>query len=174
MYSNKNKFDYFFILKSQKEADFSKEKNQINKNGSSNKFEFKINDELFKNKRSSKSNLNSKDINKETTIDSFETSYRHINNNKKSNLNLSQSLQTGTLNTIEEKYYKYKNFENPFTIPDIPISPTKARRSKIINKINKERMSFQSKSVDKAIYNKKILTKSNSHLTKNLFVDDSV
>ena len=92
MYSNKNKFDYFFILKSQKEADFSKERNQIKKTESLNKFEFKINDELFKNKRSSKSNLNSKDINKETTIDSFETSYRHINNNKKSNLNLSQSL----------------------------------------------------------------------------------
>ena len=87
---------------------------------------------------------------------------------------MSQSLQIGTLNTIEEKYDKYKNLENPFTIPDIPISPTRARRSRIIHKINKVRMGYQSKSVDSTVYNKKIQSKRNSHLNKNLFVDDPV
>ena len=60
------------------------------------------------NKRSSKPN-NNKDTLKDTTIDSMETSYKALNINKK--LNLSQSIQIGTLNTIEEKYDKYKNLE---------------------------------------------------------------
>lgn len=109
---------------------------------------------------------------KETTIDTIET-YRGINNSKK--LNLSQSIQTGTLNTIDEKYDKYQNLENPFTIPDIPISPTKERRRKIIHRINTERMKNQSKSVDNTSlnHNKIKFKKRNSHLVNNLFRDDS-
>ena len=101
----------------------------------------------------------------------METSYKALNINKK--LNLSQSIQIGTLNTINEKYDKYKNLENPFTTPDIPISPTKERRIRIIHRINKQRMTHQSKSVDSSIHSKNILKKRNSHLINNLFVDDS-
>ena len=108
---------------------------------------------------------------KDTTIDSIENSYKAINNNKK--LNLSESIQIGTLNTIDEKYDKYKNLENPFTTPDIPISPTKERRTRIIHRINKERMTHQSKSVDNSTHNKNIFKKRNSHLINNIFVDDS-
>jgi len=71
--------------------------------------------------------------------------------------------------TIEEKYYKYKNFENPFTIPEIPKNPAKERRCRIINKINKERMSNHSKSVDNTIYKNKLHIKNHSHLENNLF-----
>ena len=137
---------------------------------SKKKFELNNNDEFLKKKINSKKNYN-KDTFKETTIDSFDTSYKGINNNKR--LNLSQTIQIGTLNTIDEKYDKYKNLENPFTIPDIPISPSKERRSKIIHRINQERMTYQSKSVDNAFYNKKKFKKRNSHLSGNLFDDNS-
>ena len=104
-------------------------------------------------------------------MDSIETSYKATNNNKK--LNLSQSIQTGTLNSIQDKYDKYKNLENPFTVPDTPINPTEERRTRIIHRINKERMSYQSKSVDNVVRNKKIYKKRSSHLTNDLFDDDS-
>ena len=129
----------------------------------------KNNDSIIRNKRNSKINHN-KDTLKDTTIDSNETSYKVINNNKK--LNLSQSLQTGALNSIDEKYDKYKNLENPFTIPDIPINPSKERRTRIFHKINKERMTYQSKSVDNSLYDIKMLKRRNSHLKNDLFVDE--
>ena len=77
------------------------------------------------------------------------------------------------MNTIDEKYNKYQNLENPFTTPDIPISPSKERRTRIIHRINKERMTHPSKSVDSTIYDKNVLKKTNNNLINNLFVDDS-
>ena len=71
---------------------------------------------------------------------------------------------TNNMCTIEEKYYKYKNLENPFTIPEIPKNAAKERRTRIINKINKERMSLQSKSVDNVICKNKLRQKRNSYL----------
>ena len=77
------------------------------------------------------------------------------------------------MNTIDEKYNKYQNLENPFTTPDIPISPSKERRTRIIHRINKERMSHQFKSVDNSVYNKNILKNRNNNMINNIFVDDS-
>ena len=77
------------------------------------------------------------------------------------------------MNTIDEKYNKYQNLENPFTTPDIPISPAKERRTRIIHRINKERMSHQSKSVDNSVYNKNIPKNRNNNMINNIFVDDS-
>ena len=87
------------------------------------------------NQRNTKSNQNYNAF-KDTSIDSMNNSYI-INNH---------------LGTIEEKYYKYKNLENPFTIPDMPKNAAKERRTRIINRINKERMNYHSKSVDNTIY----------------------
>ena len=95
-------------------------------------------DSSVNNKKVKKEN-NNFNILKDTTIDTMNNSCNLLNN----------------LCTIEEKYYKYKNFENPFTIPEIPKNPAKERRCRIINKINKERMSNHSKSVDNATYKNK-------------------
>ena len=74
--------------------------------------------------------------------------------------------------TIEEKYNKYKNLENPFSIPDIPRNAAKERRTRIIHRINKERMNYQSKSVDNDIYKNNLKQKRNNYLENNLFEDD--
>ena len=109
-------------------------------------------DSSLNNKKVKKEN-NNFNILKDTTIDTMNNSCNLLNN----------------LCTIEEKYYKYKNFENPFTIPEIPKNTAKERRCRIINKINKERMSNHSKSVDNAIYKNKLHIKNHSHLENNLF-----
>ena len=62
--------------------------------------------------------------------------------------------------------------ENPFTIPEIPKNAAKERRTRIINRINKERMNYHSKSVDNAIYKNKLREKRNSYLENNLFGDN--
>ena len=79
---------------------------------------------------------------------------------------------TNNMCTIEEKYYKYKNLENPFTIPEIPKNAAKERRTRIINKINKERMSLQSKSVDNVICKNKLHQKRNGYL-ENIFIEEN-
>ena len=61
--------------------------------------------------------------------------------------------------------------ENPFTIPEIPKNAAKERRTRIINRINKERMNYHSKSVDNTIYKNKLREKRNSYLENNLFGD---
>ena len=123
----------------------------------------------MKNRRNSNSNNNKETI-KDTTLDSLEYSFKKVNNNK--TLNLSESQQIGTIISIEEKYDKYKNLENPFTIPDIPKNPAKERRTKIINRINQERLAYQSKSVDNRKFRNKFLVKRNSHLSNDLFADN--
>ena len=123
----------------------------------------------MKNRRNSNSNNNKETI-KDTTLDSLEYSFKKVNNNK--TLNLSESQQIGTIYSIEEKYDKYKNLENPFTIPDIPKNPAKERRTKIINRINQERLAYQSKSVDNRKFRNKFLEKRNSHLSNDLFADN--
>ena len=123
----------------------------------------------MKNRRNSNSNNNKETI-KDTTLDSLEYSFKKMNNNK--TLNLSESQQIGTIYSIEEKYDKYKNLENPFTIPDIPKNPAKERRTKIINRINQERLAYQSKSVDNRKFRNKFLEKRNSHLSNDLFADN--
>jgi len=107
------------------------------------------------NQRNTKSNQNYNAF-KDTSIDSMNNSYI-INNH---------------LGTIEEKYYKFKNLENPFTIPDMPKNAAKERRTRIINRINKERMNYHSKSVDNTIYKNKLQQKRNSYLENNLFGDN--
>ena len=127
------------------------------------------NDKIFKNKRNSKKNNNNGDTLKETTIDSIEYSYKL--NNYHNKLNLSESLRTGTLISAEDKFDKYKKLENPFTIPNIPRNLAKERRSKIIYRINRERMAYQSKSFDNAVSKNKF-KKKNVRLSNKLFADE--
>ena len=135
---------------------------------------FNIGDgKIFKNKRNSKKNNNNGDTLKETTtIDSIEYSYK-LNNyhNKRNKLNLSELQQTGTLISTEDKFDKYKKLENPFTIPNIPRNLAKERRSKIIYRINRERMAYQSKSFDNAVSKNKF-KKKNVRLSNKLFADE--
>ena len=123
----------------------------------------------MKNRNNLVANQN-KDTIKDTTLDSIEYSFNKTNNNK--TLNLSESQRIGTIYSIEEKYDKYKNLENPFTVPDIPKNPAKERRTKIIHRINQERLGYQSKSVDNTKHRNKFLKKRNSHLSNDLFGDD--
>ena len=62
--------------------------------------------------------------------------------------------------------------ENPFTIPEIPRNPANERRSKIINRINKERMNHFSKSVDNIKYKFNYNERRNSRLSNHLIDDD--
>ena len=112
-------------------------------------------DSSLNNKKVKKEN-NNFNILKDTTIESMNNSCNLTNN----------------MCTIEEKYYKYKNLENPFTIPEIPKNAAKERRTRIINKINKERMSLQSKSVDNVICKNKLHQKRNSYL-ENIFIEEN-
>ena len=112
-------------------------------------------DSSLNNKKVKKEN-NNFNILKDTTIESMNNSCNLTNN----------------MCTIEEKYYKYKNLENPFTIPEIPKNAAKERRTRIINKINKERMSLQSKSVDNVICKNKLRQKRNSYL-ENIFIEEN-
>ena len=112
-------------------------------------------DSSLNNKKVKKEN-NNFNILKDTTIDTMNNSCNLTNN----------------MCTIEEKYYKYKNLENPFTIPEIPKNAAKERRKRIINKINKERMSLQSKSVDNVICKNKLRQKRNSYL-ENIFIEEN-
>ena len=134
------------------------------------------NDSFINNKRSTKINQNY-NICKDTTVNSVNNSYiinnnNNYNNNK--NLNYPELHQENKiyLETMEEKYDKYKNLENPFTTPDIPINTAKERRTKIINRINKERMNYQSKSVDNFSYKNIFQKKRNSYLENKLFDND--
>ena len=113
------------------------------------------NDSSLNNRKTKKEN-NNFNILKDTTIESMNNSCNLTNN----------------MCTIEEKYYKYKNLENPFTIPEIPKNAAKERRTRIINKINKERMSLQSKSVDNVICKNKLRQKRNSYL-ENIFIEEN-
>ena len=144
-----------YKIKFQKEIDFSTNTNLIQKKINSKGVLDLSNDSTQNNQRNTRSNQNYNAY-KETSIDSINNSY-FINNN---------------LCSIEEKYYKYKNLENPFTIPEIPKNAAKERRTRIINRINKERMNYHSKSVDNAIYKNKLREKRNSYLENNLFGDN--
>ena len=62
--------------------------------------------------------------------------------------------------------------ENPFTIPEIPRNPANERRSKIINRINKERMNRFSKSVDNIKNKFNYNERRNSRLSNHLIDDD--
>ena len=117
-----------YKIKFQKEIDFSTNTNLIQKKINSKGVLDLSNDSMQNNQRNTKSNQNYNAF-KDTSIDSMNNSYI-INNH---------------LGTIEEKYYKYKNLENPFTIPDMPKNAAKERRTRIINRINKERMNYHSK-----------------------------
>ena len=123
----------------------------------------------MKNRNNLVANQN-KDTIKDTTLDSIEYSFNKTNNNK--TLNLSESQRIGTIYSIEEKYDKYKNLENPFTIPEIPRNPANERRSKIIHRINKERMNHFSKSVDNIKYKFNYNERRNSRLSNHLIDDD--
>ena len=127
----------------------------------------------MKSKKNSQSNYN-KDTIKDTTIDSMDNSYKFISNNNLQNktFNISESQQIGTIYTIDEKNDKYKNLENPFTIPEIPRNPANERRTRIIHRINKERMNNYSKSVDNIKYRFEHKPKRKSHLSNHLMDDD--
>ena len=112
-------------------------------------------DSSLNNKKVKKEN-NNFNILKDTTIESMNNSCNLTNN----------------MCTIEEKYYKYKNLENPLTNPEKPKNAAKERRTRIINKINKERMSLQSKSVDNVICKNKLHQKRNSYL-ENIFIEEN-
>ena len=124
------------------------------------------NETLINNKRNSKQNQNYTTI-KDTTVDSINNSVR-INNDKNLNYPELQQVHGLYLKTMDEKYDKYKNLENPFTVPDMPRNVAKERRTRIIKKINKERMQYQSKSVDNISCENQSNKKRNSHLENNI------
>ena len=124
------------------------------------------NDTIINNNRNSKQNQNYTSF-KDTTIDSINNSVK-IHNIKNLNYSELKQVQKLYLKTLDEKYDKYKNLENPFTVPDLPRNPAKERRTRIIKKINKERMQYQSKSVDKLSYKNQSNEKRNSHLENNI------
>ncbi len=124
------------------------------------------NDTIINNNRNSKQNQNYTSF-KDTTIDSINNSVK-IHNIKNLNYSELKQVQKLYLKTLDEKYDKYKNLENPFTVPDLPRNLAKERRTRIIKKINKERMQYQSKSVDKLSYKNQSNEKRNSHLENNI------
>ena len=124
---------------------------------------------MLKSKRHLKQNPNSNTTIKDTTIDSLENSYNIISNKNK---NSKQDIQQiGTICSIDSRYEKYKNLENPFTIPDIPKNAADERRRRILKRINEERTNYKSKSVDNTLYKNNLKKKRNSHLQNKLFVD---
>ena len=162
---NYNIKNIYYKLKSQKEADFSKQSNITpEKIDSKLTFDLSSDNLLNANKRNIKSIQNYS-----ITTDSMNNSYNMAITNKSLNYPELQQVQKMNFATIEEKYDKYKNWENPFTIPDMPNNEAKERRIKIIKRINKERMKYQSKSVDSTISKNKFHKKRNSHLENNLF-----
>ena len=161
----------FFFKKSQKEEDLSKNIAVLPEKNPSKKLLSLNNEDFSHNKKNSQSNFN-KDTIKDTTIDSIENSYKFVSNKNLHNKTLSESQQIGTIYTIDEKNDKYKNLENPFTVPEIPKSPTKERRSRIIHRINKERMNHFSKSVDNIKYKFNYNERRNSRLSTHLIDDD--
>ena len=161
----------FFFIKSQKEEDLSKNIAVLPEKNPSKKLLSLNNEDFSHNKKNSQSNFN-KDTIKDTTIDSIENSYKFTSNNNLHNKTLSESQQIGTIYTIDEKNDKYKNLENPFTIPEIPRNPANERRSKIIHRINKERMNHFSKSVDNIKYKFNYNERRNSRLSNHLIDDD--
>ena len=128
------------------------------------------NEIILNNKRNPKQNKYCNAF-RDTTVDSMNNSY-NINNNKSFNYHELQQGDKITFGNVEEKYDKYKNLENPFTIPELPRNAERERRSRIINKINKERMSYQSKYADIAIYKNNKFIKRNSYLEKDLFEEE--
>ena len=166
----KIKKKFYILIKNQKEEDLSKNIAVLPEKNPSKKFLSLNNDVEIHNKKNSQSNFN-KDTIKDTTLDSIENSYKFISNKNFHNKTLSESQQIGTIYTIDEKNDKYKNLENPFTVPEIPKSPTKERRSKIIHRINKERMNRFSKSVDniknKVNYNERRNSSLSNHLNND-------
>ena len=161
----------FFFIKSQKEEDLSKNIAVLPEKNPSKKLLSLNNEDFSHNKKNSQSNFN-KDTIKDTTIDSIENTYKFITNNNPHNKTLSESQQIGTIYTLDEKNDKYKNLENPFTIPEIPRNPANERRSKIINRINKERMNRFSKSVDNIKNKFNYNERRNSRLSNHLIDDD--
>ena len=139
----KMKFHVFIFLKSQKEADFSKKVNFIQKNKpllNTNNDNSNINRETKLYQIGSELTFDNK---KDTTINS--TSY-YFNNSLNNNIDY-QPLRNISLNSIDDKY---KYMENPFTTPEIPINEDEERRAKIIERINKNRNNrYKSQSVDK-------------------------
>ena len=135
-------------MKSQKEANFSKEVNIISHNQPLLK---NINnDNYLLNNREMKLHKDGKDFaldnKKDVTISSTKNNFNNISNNYMDH----QQLWNISLNSIDDKY---KNLENPFTSPEIPKNADEERRSKIIKRINLNRISkFKSLSVDNIRY----------------------
>ena len=131
------------FLKSQKEANFSKDVNIIH----DKKPILNINNgNSLNNNRDTKLFRNGSELNydnkRDTTINS--TSY-NFNTSLNNYVDYTQ-LKNISLCSIDDKY---KNLENPFANPEIPRNPDEERRSKIIERINKDRNNkFKSQSVD--------------------------
>ena len=142
---------FLLFLKSQKEANFSKDVNIIH----DKKPLLNINNGTnLNNTRETKLLRNGSELNydnkRDTTINS--TSYNF--NNSLNNYADYAQLKNLSLCSIDDKY---KNLENPFANPDIPRNPDEERRSKIIEKINKDRnIKYKSQSVDNIRHKKGI------------------
>ena len=132
----------FLFLKSQKEANFSKKVNFIQKNKpllNTNNGISNINRETKLYQNGSELTFDNK---KDTTINS--TSY-YFNNSLNNNIDY-QPLRYISFNSIDDKY---KYMENPFTTPKIPKNENEEKRAKIFERINKNRNNrYKSQSVD--------------------------
>ena len=139
------------FLKSQKEANFSKDVNIIPDNKPLLNIHNNCN---LINNRENKIHKDGSEVafdnKKESTF--ISTNYNYNLNNSSNNYIEYPQLKNISLNTIDDKY---KNLENPFTSPEIPKNADEERRSKIIERINKNRINkYKSLSVD-SVRNKK-------------------
>ena len=111
---------------------------------------------------------NAFDNKKESTY--ISTNY-NFNNSSNNNIEYPQ-LRNISVNSIDDKY---KNLENPFTSPEIPKNADEERRTKIIERINKNRINeYKSLSVD-SVRNKKNenIKKRADYLGNQLFAEDN-
>ena len=106
-------------------------------------------------------------INKNNNVKNYK------NNDSINNLNINKSNKNELItSSIDDKY---KNFENPFTPPEIEKKKEKeAKNIKIMNRINKGREKAKSHSVENAKYKKSDeIQKLADNLGKHLFKEDN-
>ena len=158
----------FLFIKCQKEANFSKDVNII----ADNKPLLYFNNNCNLNNRETKLNGGKSEIAFDNKKESTFISTNNNLNNSSNNYIEYAKLRNLSLISIDDKY---KNLENPFTSPKLDKNADEERRSKIIERINKNRINkYKSLSVDN-VRNKKNenIQKRADYLGNQIFGDEN-